>query len=233
MVLFRWELRIHSPRHGLGWRRRGGRGGAALAACHSGATFHRLRRRPSSALAVNGHCQLGTQGDWHGGLLSWFPGAERPLDKELFHSDNAAAARRRLAGGGPRRPNPRGSVSRTPRNGSRGLCCRRADGRVKVAIADDSALMREGRPSRARGRWVQGGRAGANAVELMQAITLHQADVVAMIIRCTPTHTDEGRSAPAIREAASRCRRDRAVAARRAEYAMELLEGTDGVGCTC
>ena len=90
-------------------------------------------------------------------------------------------------------------------------------GNLKVAIADDSALLREG-VARVLGD------AGfdvvaqvSNAVELMAAITSTNPDVVVVDIRMPPTHTDEGvRAALRIRQVHPGRRRDRAVPVRRA-----------------
>ena len=107
-----------------------------------------------------------------------------------------------------------------------------AVGNLKVAIADDSALLREG-VARVLGD------AGfdvvaqvANAVELMAAITSTNPDVVVVDIRMPPTHTDEGvRAALRIRQAHPGVGVIVLSQYAEPEYAMELLaEGTDGVG---
>jgi len=105
-------------------------------------------------------------------------------------------------------------------------------GNLKVAIADDSALLREG-VARVLGD------AGfdvvaqvGNAVELMSAITSTHPDVVVVDIRMPPTHTDEGvRAALRIRQAHPGVGVIVLSQYAEPEYAMELLaEGTDGVG---
>jgi DNA-binding NarL/FixJ family response regulator len=103
---------------------------------------------------------------------------------------------------------------------------------MKVVIADDSALIREGvaRVLAAAGFEVVG--QVENAVELMGAIAREHPDVAVVDIRMPPTHTDEGiRAARRIREAHPGV--GVVVLSQHAEpeYAMELLgEGTDGVG---
>ena len=105
-------------------------------------------------------------------------------------------------------------------------------GNLKVAIADDSALLREG-VARVLGD------AGfdvvaqvSNAVELMAAITSTNPDVVVVDIRMPPTHTDEGvRAALRIRQAHPGVGVIVLSQYAEPEYAMELLaDGTDGVG---
>src|SRR5689334_10101481 len=107
---------------------------------------------------------------------------------------------------------------------------------VRVAIADDSALIREGvaRVLEANGFEVVA--QVGDAVDLMQALSSADAarrpQVVVIDIRMPPTHTDEGvRAARRIREAHPGV--GVVVLSQHAEpeYAMELLgEGTDGVG---
>src|ERR1700741_3011180 len=90
-----------------------------------------------------------------------------------------------------------GRPGRTPRGANVALVAT-----LKVAIADDSALLREG-VARVLGD------AGfdvvaqvGNAVELMSAISSTSPDVVVVDIRMPPTHTDEGvRAALRIRQA--------------------------------
>ena len=73
---------------------------------------------------------------------------------------------------------------------------------LRVAIADDSALMREGVARVLGDAGFEVVAQVANAVELMAAITSHSPDVVVVDIRMPPTHTDEGvRAALRIRQA--------------------------------
>ncbi|MDX6539244.1 MAG: hypothetical protein QOI71_854 [Gaiellales bacterium] len=105
-------------------------------------------------------------------------------------------------------------------------------GALRVAIADDSALMREGvaRVLADAGFEVVG--QAENAVDLMHQIGTLKPDVAVVDIRMPPTHTDEGvRAARRIREAHPGV--GVVVLSQHAEpeYAMELLsEGTEGVG---
>ena len=103
---------------------------------------------------------------------------------------------------------------------------------LKVAIADDSALMREGVARVLGDAGFQVVAQVANAVELMAAITSHSPDVVVVDIRMPPTHTDEGvRAALRIRQAHPGVGVIVLSQYAEPEYAMELLaEGTDGVG---
>jgi DNA-binding NarL/FixJ family response regulator len=107
---------------------------------------------------------------------------------------------------------------------------------VRVAIADDSALIREGvaRVLEANGFEVvaQVGDAIDLMMTLANAEDAKRPQVVVIDIRMPPTHTDEGvRAARRIREAHPGV--GVVVLSQHAEpeYAMELLgEGTDGVG---
>jgi DNA-binding NarL/FixJ family response regulator len=103
---------------------------------------------------------------------------------------------------------------------------------VKVVIADDSALIREGVARVLADAGFEVAAQVENAVELMSAIGRLKPDVAVVDIRMPPTHTDEGiRAARRIREAHPGV--GVVVLSQHAEpeYAMELLgEGTDGVG---
>jgi len=103
---------------------------------------------------------------------------------------------------------------------------------VKVVIADDSALIREGVARVLADAGFDVVAQVENAVELMGAIARQRPDVAVVDIRMPPTHTDEGiRAARRIREAHPGV--GVVVLSQHAEpeYAMELLgEGTDGVG---
>ena len=101
-----------------------------------------------------------------------------------------------------------------------------------MAIADDSALMREGVARVLEDAGFEVVAQGENAVDLMHAIATFKPDVAVVDIRMPPTHTDEGvRAARRIREAHPGV--GVVVLSQHAEpeYAMELLsEGTEGVG---
>jgi len=103
---------------------------------------------------------------------------------------------------------------------------------VRVAVADDAVLLREGlaRLLEEAGFEVVG--LAADADELLALIDRAKPDVAVVDIRMPPTHTDEGlRAAKAIRErwpAIGILVLSQHVNAR---YALELLSaGTDGVG---
>src|SRR6185436_11566081 len=103
---------------------------------------------------------------------------------------------------------------------------------LRVAIADDSALMREGVARVLQDAGFEVVAQAENAVDLMHAISSLKPDVAVVDIRMPPTHTDEGvRAARRIREAHPGV--GVVVLSQHAEpeYAMELLaEGTEGVG---
>jgi DNA-binding NarL/FixJ family response regulator len=103
---------------------------------------------------------------------------------------------------------------------------------LRVAIADDSALMREGVARVLADAGFEVVAQAENAVDLMHAVGSLKPDVAVVDIRMPPTHTDEGvRAARRIREAHPGV--GVVVLSQHAEpeYAMELLsEGTDGVG---
>ena len=103
---------------------------------------------------------------------------------------------------------------------------------LRVAIADDSALMREGVARVLADAGFEVVAQSENAVDLMHAIGSLKPDVAVIDIRMPPTHTDEGvRAARRIREAHPGV--GVVVLSQHAEpeYAMELLsEGTEGVG---
>ena len=103
---------------------------------------------------------------------------------------------------------------------------------LRVAIADDSALMREGVARVLEDAGFEVVAQSENAVDLMHAISSLKPDVAVVDIRMPPTHTDEGvRAARRIREAHPGV--GVVVLSQHAEpeYAMELLaEGTEGVG---
>jgi DNA-binding NarL/FixJ family response regulator len=103
---------------------------------------------------------------------------------------------------------------------------------LRVAIADDSALLREGVARVLSDAGLVVVAQVANAVELMAAIASHDPQVVVVDIRMPPTHTDEGvRAARRIREGHPGV--GVVVLSQHAEpeYALELLaDGTEGIG---
>src|SRR4051794_4388062 len=103
---------------------------------------------------------------------------------------------------------------------------------LRVAIADDSALMREGVARVLQDAGFEVVAQAENAVDLMHAISSLRPQVVVVDIRMPPTHTDEGvRAARRIRETHPGVGVMVLSQHAEPEYAMELLgEGTDGVG---
>jgi DNA-binding NarL/FixJ family response regulator len=63
---------------------------------------------------------------------------------------------------------------------------------VRVVIADDSRLLREGIASFVRGEGIDVVAEAATADELLEAVDLHEPDVAIVDIRMPPTQTDEG-----------------------------------------
>jgi DNA-binding NarL/FixJ family response regulator len=103
---------------------------------------------------------------------------------------------------------------------------------LRVAIADDSALIREGVARVLESAGFDVVAQCDNAVDLMAAVASRKPDVAIVDIRMPPTHTNEGlRAAHRIREAHAGV--GVVVLSQHAEpeYAMELLAGgADGVG---
>jgi DNA-binding NarL/FixJ family response regulator len=103
---------------------------------------------------------------------------------------------------------------------------------VRVIVADDSMLLREGL-ARLLGEagFEVVGRA-ADGEELLALVEAHRPDVVIVDIRMPPTHTDEGlRAARVIRERWPGTGILVLSQFARPSYAFELLEtGTEGVG---
>jgi DNA-binding NarL/FixJ family response regulator len=72
---------------------------------------------------------------------------------------------------------------------------------VRVVIADDSVIVREGIVSILTRAGIDVAGQAANPDELMDAVAAHDPDVAIVDIRMPPTHTDEGlRAAHALRE---------------------------------
>ena len=72
---------------------------------------------------------------------------------------------------------------------------------MRVVIADDSVIVREGIASILARAGVDVAAQASNADELMDAVDAHRPDVAIVDIRMPPTHTDEGlRAAHALRE---------------------------------
>jgi DNA-binding NarL/FixJ family response regulator len=63
---------------------------------------------------------------------------------------------------------------------------------VRVVIADDSALLREGIASFVRSEGIDVVAEASTADELLAAVDLHEPDVAIVDIRMPPTQTDEG-----------------------------------------
>jgi DNA-binding NarL/FixJ family response regulator len=103
---------------------------------------------------------------------------------------------------------------------------------VRVAVADDAVILREGlaRLLREAGFEVVG--LAADADELLALVDESRPDVAIVDIRMPPTHTDEGlQAAKAIRERAPEVGILVLSQHVHARYAVELLStGTDGVG---
>src|SRR6266496_5029603 len=141
--------------------------------------------------------------------------------------------RRSGSGLGAARPPRSGrGARRSPRPGERGWRGHRPEGEdpVRVIVADDSVLLREG-ITRLLGEagFEVVGQAG-DGEELMRKAKAHKPDVAIIDIRMPPTHSDEGlRAARAIREELP----DTGVLVLsqylEEEYALELL-GDDAAG---
>jgi DNA-binding NarL/FixJ family response regulator len=103
---------------------------------------------------------------------------------------------------------------------------------LRVVIADDSALIREGVARVLESAGFEVVAQVGDTVDLMGQLASRKVEVVVVDIRMPPTHTDEGiRAARRIRE--SHAGVGVVVLSQHAEpeYAFELLEdGTDGVG---
>jgi DNA-binding NarL/FixJ family response regulator len=63
---------------------------------------------------------------------------------------------------------------------------------VRVVIADDSPLLREGIASFVRGEGIDVVAEASDAEELLEAVDRHEPDVAIVDIRMPPTQTDEG-----------------------------------------
>ena len=63
---------------------------------------------------------------------------------------------------------------------------------MRVVIADDSPLLREGIASFVRGEGIEVVAEASTADELLAAVDLHEPDVAIVDIRMPPTQTDEG-----------------------------------------
>jgi len=103
--------------------------------------------------------------------------------------------------------------------------------RMRVVIADDDVLLREGVASLLeRHNFAVVGQAG-DAVQLLEMVREHAPDLVIVDIRMPPTHTSEGlEAARAIREESPRTAILLLSAHVEIEHAMELLASGDRVG---
>lgn len=103
---------------------------------------------------------------------------------------------------------------------------------IRVVIADDSVLLREGVVRLLEGVGFEVLAGAGNAEDLLRHVALHRPDVAIVDIRMPPTHTDEGLvAAAAIRERFPET--GVLVLSQYVEpaYALELLaEGAEGVG---
>ena len=105
---------------------------------------------------------------------------------------------------------------------------------MRVVVADDTMLLREGVARLlAEAGFDVVGRA-ANAEDLMLKVASYEPDVAIVDLRMPPTHTDEGiRAALQIRRALPGDRRARALPARRHGLAMKLLAEAPRASATC
>ncbi|GAA3235301.1 hypothetical protein GCM10020256_53080 [Streptomyces thermocoprophilus] len=67
---------------------------------------------------------------------------------------------------------------------------------MRVVIAEDSAILRDGLAELLRLRHVEVAAAVADAGTLLTAVAEHTPDVAVVDIRLPPTHTDEGYGPP-------------------------------------
>lgn len=97
---------------------------------------------------------------------------------------------------------------------------------MRVVVAEDDALLREGLVLLLRGEGLDVVAAVADADEFLEAVSLHRPDVAVVDVRMPPTHTDEGIRAAV---AARRSQPDLAVLVLSAyveqSFATELLAG--------
>jgi DNA-binding NarL/FixJ family response regulator len=63
---------------------------------------------------------------------------------------------------------------------------------MRVVIAEDSVLLREGLVRLLDGAGIQVVQAVGDADELLRAVAVHEPDLVLLDVRMPPTHTDEG-----------------------------------------
>jgi DNA-binding NarL/FixJ family response regulator len=103
---------------------------------------------------------------------------------------------------------------------------------VRVVIADDSLLVREGIASLLQQRGLMVAAQSDTADDLLEQVAVHEPDVAIIDIRMPPTHTDEGlQAARAIREEMPGTRIVVLSAYVEETYALELLgEDPAGVG---
>jgi DNA-binding NarL/FixJ family response regulator len=104
-------------------------------------------------------------------------------------------------------------------------------GRLRIILADDDVLLREGIASLLDRSGFEVVCQVGNALELIDLVREHQPDVVIVDIRMPPTHTTEGLSAAlAIREAFPATGILVLSAHVEVEHALELLAGGRGIG---
>jgi len=104
--------------------------------------------------------------------------------------------------------------------------------RLRVVIADDSRLLREGIASFLRGEGIEVVAESCGPEELLTAVEEHEPDVAIVDIRMPPTHTDEGvQAAKHIREQYPEVGVLVLSQYVETEYAMELIaDNAEGVG---
>jgi DNA-binding NarL/FixJ family response regulator len=104
-------------------------------------------------------------------------------------------------------------------------------GVIRVVIADDTALLRQGVARLLTEAGMQISGEAVDAAELMRLVEAEQPDVAIVDIRMPPTHTDEGLVAAAlIRERHPRTGVLVLSQYVEIEYVLRLVEGNDG-GC--
>ena len=105
-------------------------------------------------------------------------------------------------------------------------------GAIRVVIADDSVLLREGLARLLEEPGFEVAGQAGDAEDLLRKVGAHKPDVAVVDVRMPPTHTDEGlRAAHADPRRAARDRRARASQYVEEAYALELLaESAESTG---
>ena len=120
-----------------------------------------------------------------------------PPERHRGDRDRRRRRRRRRRDGRHRPPRPGGPGRRARRHAAHPQPARRRDGghrgaAVRVVIADDSRLVREGIASFLRGEGIEVVGQAEDPEELLAAVDEHEPDVAIVDIRMPPTQTDEG-----------------------------------------